>query len=156
MSKTFQGQIKEFKLNTNAKIKSFLRGKTIKVVNTSGGHNYGAVGETTKLSNVSNSTSSYLSQGFPGGNTIYYYEFVVLTEETVEDLNENIKRLKKDKKDIDAEIKTVEAKIEFMKTNSLEKYDEDEFKVFQTLQTLDDASTTAMEKAKIIAKLIRG
>ena len=41
-----------------------------------------------------------------------------------------------------------------MDDNGLENYDEDQFKVYQTLTTLEDATLSKMDKAKMIADLI--
>lgn len=47
-------------------------------------------------------------------------------------------------------------KIDFMTENGLESFDEDEFKVFAVLKQLSNKKTSEIEKAKAIAKLIKG
>ena len=43
-----------------------------------------------------------------------------------------------------------------MQENNLEVYDEDIFKVNEVLKKLDDNSLTGIERAKVIASIIKG
>lgn len=155
---TFAEQMVKLKLNTNIKLSKFLKGKKIKIVTNSGGHNYGGAGTIVTLdgSRMSVVNNSYINQGVADGNAIYFYEFEVIMDETIEEINAYIKQLEVDKKEIDQEITNYRAKMAFMEANGLEKYDEDEFKVYSTLEALENPKTSKMEKAKIIAKLIKG
>lgn len=72
-----------------------------------------------------------------------------------EDVEKNIKDLKKQIKALQTEIKGEESKIKFMQENKLDTYDEEEFKVYKTLEALEDPATSKVQKAKIIAALIK-
>lgn len=56
---------------------------------------------------------------------------------------------------LEADVKEYKDMLTWMKKTKNDKYDATEFKVWSTLQTLDSAKTD-VEKAKIIANLIKG
>lgn len=156
-TESFNVQRKKLGLvSNNAATIGYLRGKRVKVTRNTGGHNYGAAGTVFTVEPSAYISSSGIASAIAGGNTILFTEFTVITDYTEKDIKEQIDSLKKQKKELDSEISVFEARLKFMKAHGLDKFDEDEFKVFSTLDALEDAKTSKMEKAKIIAKLIKG
>lgn len=164
--KSFNVQSKELGLNSvsgsNIKIRQYLIGKKIKILNKSGGHNYGMTGDVITLNNQRMSVSggtgntyNSLNHGIEGGNNLKFTQFTVLTNITVKDIEDNITSLKKDISNIKEEIKKEEVKIEYLKETGSEKYDENEFKVYTTLSLLEDPKLSKLEKAKLVANLIK-
>lgn len=148
---------------TEKEIRDYLEGKEITILNTNGGHNYGAVGEIIKFNNLLGAyvnlggSNPSLDTASVSRNNILFSQFSVkeemLTKESLEaekeNLNANIEEMQK-------EIKSIMMKLSFMKSNGLKAFDEDEFKVYKALTTLEDTSTSKMDKVKILAKLIKG
>ena len=164
--KSFNIQSKELGLNSvdNSafKLKEYLLGKRIKILNTCGGHNYGSTGEVITLNNEkltvsggSGNTYNVLNNGIDGGNSLNFTRFSVLSNLTTKDIQDNIKSLKKNISDIKEEIKKEEVKIEYLKETGSEKYDENEFKVYTTLSLLEDPKLSKLEKARLVANLIK-
>jgi len=54
------------------------------------------------------------------------------------------------------EIGEIEFKVNWMIENDVKVFDEEEFKVFQTISLLEDKTISRFEKSKVIAKLIKG
>jgi len=89
------------------------------------------------------------------GNTLRYSSFRLPIAQKKKELLEEIICLKADKKKIDNEINSIKDKIEFITENQCEKFDEEEFKAFQTLKLVDNPKLSRIEKAKLIAKLLK-
>lgn len=94
------------------------------------------------------------------GNPCYFYndyDTSVLKPSNIEVIPltlENLKNLKKElTKKYKEELELIDAKINFLKETKGEEYDVNEFKVYQTLNILENTDNKA-EKAKLIAKLI--
>ena len=121
-------------------------GDKIKIVYNGAGHNL-PIGSVHTVTNITNNTYGdiYVASPHGGSLTVYAGDFE-LVPQTVEEIEKNIAELKE-------EISVLESKVEFMKINNLEEYDEMQFKAFSVLQLLK-ASKSDIEKAKIIAKLI--
>lgn len=103
-----------------------------------------------------------------GAGSVYYKQPGLSTEccklaielkidiHTIDVLEASVKSLKNSIEAIEKNIKEQEVKIDFMKVNNLQELDETAFKVYTTLTTLDDPNITQIEKANIIANLIKG
>src|ERR1035437_7428807 len=69
-------------------------------------------------------------------------------------LNKKIFFLNKKKTQLDSEIQSINDKLDFITTNNIDVFDENQYKVFQTINTLNKPDISQIEKAKIIAALI--
>ena len=155
MMKTFTQQKRERKLTTVAKIKAYLQNKRIKIVNNAGGHNYGINGTTILLETPTMHVSTTgLSGGFPGGNTINFNEFMVIDILTKDDILNNIEDIEKNIKSLKRDIADEKLKLEFLKETKSKEFNENEFKAFKTLSLLENDSLSKIEKARLIATLI--
>lgn len=132
------------------------------VKGNSNGHNYGAIGNKINVEvfpgsvtapNPSvNSIVNYLTRS---GNSIKLSEIEVRGTSKLKDLEVSLKSLSDRKKEIEGEVKFIKSKIAFMKSNDLEEFNENEFKAFSVLQEINSSSSD-IEKAKVIAKIISG
>jgi len=95
----------------------------------------------------------YLVSTSIGNRNVYGCE-LKMGEPTVESIEEDIKALEKSIVEDQEEVKKLKSKIQFMKENKLETYDENVFKAYHTLTILGEASDT-MSKAKAIAELFK-
>jgi hypothetical protein len=159
--KSFSVQLKTLKINSYPEIVDYLRDKKILILNTTNSHNYGKVGTVVKLtsptlglSGGSGNNYTQLYSGIPSGNTIGFSSFHVLIAQTEEELLAEIKALEKSKKDIDKEIELCKNKIEFIKETGSKEFNENEFKAFNVLKTIDNGKLTRIEKARLIASLV--
>jgi hypothetical protein len=132
-----------------------LTGKKITVTGNRSNHN---IPMGTKLvlkykninsGNTENYTVSYCNSNL----TIYLSDFK-LVPMTKEDLNEEIVFLNDKKTQLDSEIQSINDKLDFITTNNIDVFDENQYKVFQTINTLNKPDISQIEKAKIIAALI--
>lgn len=147
-------------VGSNTKIPTYLIGKKIIITGNSNSHNYGPIGTVVEVTGSpyvnggSGNNFTAVSNLVSGGNQIMFANFSVIEDYTVDMLEEQLEKLKQAKKDIDVEIVEVKAKVSFMKDNKLDTFNENEFKVFHTLQLLSKKDLSEMDKAKAIAKLI--
>ena len=85
-----------------------------------------------------------------GGGAGWVYEYEIAPfEETKEDITKQIDELQ-------SEIDCLKSKLEWMNDVGVDKYDEDEFKVYETLKTLQNEDLDLKGKTKLIASLIKG
>lgn len=147
----------------------YMKGKKCKVL-TKGNHNYGNVGTTFivngyQIDSYLNPSSGYFSSPIGltyglsnlngvGGNSITLNQFYI-GGNTIKDLEEENNSLKTSILDIEKQLKTNNIKISFMKDNRVEDFDETDFKVFETLNLLENENLSKVDKAKAIAKLIK-
>lgn len=141
-----------------------LKGKKVKIIASPAGvnsaHGY-QIGTIVTVSHCNGTlTSPYFGYWNVTDNAtgiirgIYGAEFDV-TACTIEDLDlENVK-IEKQIKDLKDEIRANTQKINFMKDNGLKEFDETDFKVYSVLETLETEGLTKVERAKLIAKLIK-
>lgn len=137
-------------------IRTYLTGKKIKIISVAGGHNYGPVGTVLELTNIATASisSSSINYGIPNGNTLRFTEFTVLTEITSKEIKEDIKMYKEQLKEIEASITQCNNKLDYLKEIGSDKFDDNEFKAYETLKLVDNKKLSTIEKAKLIAKLI--
>lgn len=132
----------------------FLRGKTI-ILNTT--CSYGSKGNRIKID------STYLGSGgavnggyiYAGSGAALYFRYMAVAAETIEELTNEIADNEKSIKELGAENELIRSKIEFMQTNALEEFDDEVFKTYHVLKQLDNKKLTDIEKAKIIARIIK-
>jgi len=108
------------------------------------------------ISSVNNSTSALKSRGGTYGikneqgnlvGSVYGNE-IKLAEETKESLTTIINESK-------LRISEAETKLQFMEDTGSDVYDENTFKAFNVLKLVDDKKLSNIEKAKLIAELIK-
>lgn len=118
-------------------------GKKVKIISNSSGHAI-PIG-TEGIVERQQGNQLFLK----GNGSWFYLTDVKILDTSKDDIAKNIDKLK-------SEIAIAENQLKFMDDNGLENYDEDQFKVYQTLTTLEDATLSKMDKAKMIADLISG
>lgn len=90
---------------------------------------------------------AFLIEDIHGNNAGWVYEHEISIE-SKESILGSIHELER-------EITTLKEKLEWMETMSVDEFDEDEFKVYKTLKTLEDDNLSMMEKTKLIASLVK-
>lgn len=120
------------------KIQKYI-GRKVKVINAAGGV---PVGINSKVASIN---GMLILEGYPQCS-LYPHE-VQLISCTKENIECEISCLEK-------EITSQRSKLQYMTENNLEEFDENQYRVFQTLKTLDNKEITQVQKSKIIAELI--
>lgn len=129
----------------------FKKGMLVKVIGNCNSHGY-EIGKIYKIHSPHGcgEPECYIlaeKNGRPGSTVISIkdMEAVGLTKADFE----------KERDELDKKIAEIDNKIEWMTKNKVEKFDETEYKCWAALKTLD-SKVSMMDKAKIIAKLIKG
>ncbi len=99
--------------------------------------------------NTSNGYESYNITHAAGGDAGWVYVHEIVGSETKEDITKQIDELQ-------SEIECLKSKLEWMNEVGVAEYDEDEFKVYETLKTLQNDDLDIKAKTKLIASLIKG
>lgn len=142
--------IKKKLSNNTTKAREFLSGRRVKIVGNKSGHAQ-PIGTIVELTCATNITVQYYTIA---GCYLYFYDVILLQDETVADIVENIKFHEKTIKEAKEEIAKLESKKKFMEDNKVETWNEEEYKVYAVLQTLKTKKSD-LEKAKVIAELIK-
>ena len=66
-----------------------------------------------------------------------------------------IEELEKELSEAQTKLNNIQFKIDWIKETGSEEFNEDEFKVYQTLKLLDNGKLSMLEKSKLIAELIK-
>jgi hypothetical protein len=95
-------------------------------------------------------SNAWLLSTSPNGHSVgfaydYEMEVIFINLETIEQ-----ELLKKQ-----LEVETLRDKIKWMKEAGVAEFNEDQFKVYQTLKLLDNNDLSTLEKSKLIAELIK-
>jgi hypothetical protein len=69
--------------------------------------------------------------------------------------NLGLKELEQELSEVQTNLDNIQLKINWMKETGSEEFNEDEFKVYQTLKLLDNGKLSMIEKSKLIAELIK-
>lgn len=128
---------------------SLLVGKKVRMLKTSGKFKKGEIHEVTSVSK-GNPDYFYLD----GGNHVLAGSIEMATL-SMEDMKAQEESISKEIKSLQEDKKILKMKMDFMKKNKLDEFDEDEFKAFSILKALQDAGSD-LEKAKVIAKIVKG
>lgn len=136
------------------KVRSFKglkKGQKFIVTKHSGGHNYplNVVLTLKRDYNGATTSGSDIAEEVQYGNTIAI-SCIELVSLTIEEMEKQLQQLEKE---YQKESKELTDKIKFCKDSGLESYDENTFKVYQTLSVLKGKKSD-IEKAKVIAELI--
>lgn len=126
------------------------------------------VGDKLKIKKLDNGISQYgykigqiVTVTYNHANTINIQDEegilqqVNVTLGSLEALSYTKEEIEKDIKELEVKIKSLKDKLAWMKKTGNTEYDETEFTVWQTLETIDSNASQA-DKAKAIAKLIKG
>lgn len=119
-------------------------GKRVKVIANAAGHNI-SIGTVCTVTSAANINSIRVKE-YP--NLVFYQNDVEICPETREDIEKSITEK-------EVEITDLRNKLAYMTENGLEEFDETQYKVLETLKTLDKPDLSQLEKSKIIAKLIQ-
>ena len=84
-----------------------------------------------------------------------YFSHISLGPQNIAGLKEEMVDNEKAAAALLAENESIKSKIEFMEANKLEEYDEELFKVFEVLKQLDNKKLVGIERAKVIAQIIK-
>lgn len=92
-----------------------------------------------------------------GLSSWYYADEIYLSGfDTKEDIEERIKELDIEKKNIDDEINLCKNKLKYLKDAKTDEFNETEYKSFMVIQELNRKDISDYEKAKLIAKIVDG
>lgn len=129
------------------------KGTKVKIISNSSGHGH-PLGSIVSLRNNVTSRTTQLYADTPTGGWFAWndIETVPITIEEFEDQKEAARKLIRE---TEVEIESINKKIEYLKENNLKLFDEDEFKAFSTLKTLEDTNLNTLDKAKKIASLFK-
>lgn len=149
---TLQQLLQKKKIQNNStKVREFLSGKRARVVSNRSGAGI-CVGDIIVFDNTNAITVQYYNTG---AYAAYYYDLELISLGTTEEIDEEISYQGKIIKEATNQIVSLESRKKFMKANKLEVFDEDQFKVYQILQTLKDKKTD-LQKAEVISKIVKG
>lgn len=147
-------------INVTSQIVPTLVGKRIRLKLAVSG--LGKKGDTFRVYNVTNIGSTnaafyfeHLMNSYPGGLFIYYTSLEIADGINRESLLEDKKLLQKRRKALDEEIQKLDDGLSYLTETGQEEATEDEMRVFNTLKALDK-DITPVEKAKLLAKIMRG
>ena len=145
-------------LTNQREVSKELIGKKVRVIANIAGHNM-EIGTTIKVDIAiyggSNNNGTYYRLDTKNSYNVMLTDIEIyeLTKENFEELKKN---LEKKISQLQKEKTLIDSKLTFMKENNLEVYDEDLFKVNEVLKKLDDTTLTGIERAKVIASIIKG
>ena len=149
---------KFFKYLFNKKQKSkIMIGKKVKLVMnpsnkpSSSNVNRGNGLEYTVLRQITTTTleNSWYINDVNGNSAGLVYEW------EIEDYKIGMKELEQELSEAQAKLDNIQLKIDWIKETGSEEFNEDEFKVYQTLKLLDNGKLSMIEKSKLIAGLIK-
>jgi hypothetical protein len=95
-------------------------------------------------------SNAWLLSTSPNGHSVgfaYDYEMEVI--------NINLETIEQELLKKQFEVETLRDKIKWMKEAGVAEFNEDQFKVYQTLKLLDNNNLSTLEKSKLIAELIK-
>lgn len=130
---------------SSEKVAKLIQGKKIIVLGNTSGHGF-KTGSTVLVNNSSKRTDANGCKSVTVNGSWMYTSEIELMETSIEELENSLK-------DLQIQQAEVESKIAYLKKTGQSNFDETEFKIWNTLQTLKTKKSD-VEKAKIIAKLI--
>lgn len=149
---------KGISLADGKKVAKALIGKKIRVIENISNHNM-PIGTIITVDMAQNGGTN-ITGTFYRFDTKNSYSVMLTDVEmcnlSIEDMQESKKVLDKKIIYLQKEKVAIDSKIAFMQENNLTEYDEDLYKVNEVLKKLDDATLTGIERAKVIASIIKG
>jgi hypothetical protein len=129
-------------------------GKKVKIIKTPCNKPTSAFGhigrEMYVVSKYDCTSNSWRLSESPNGPSIgwaYDYEMEVI--------NINLETIEQELLKKQLEVETLKDKIKWMKEAGVSEFNDDQFKVYQTLKLLDNNDLSTIEKSKLIAELIK-
>lgn len=132
------------------------QGAKLVIISNTSGHNI-AIGTKVKFKNYypygnnSNSLSHIQIMEYP--NVYLCLSDIEIDECTIEDIQSELEDAEYILTKATQNCQNIKLKIEYLKETSTTKFDENEFKAYCTLKTLENENLSTMEKAKQIASL---
>jgi len=154
MGTKFTDVIRKRKLNTPAKIKEYLTGKVLTILNNANGHNYGNTGDSFKIDENARVGIRSMERGIPGGNTIEYSQFSVPDMVTENDLVEELNNLTEQKDNLVEEIDSMNNKLSYIRESNSDIFNEEEYKTFNIIKLIENSELTSDERIKKLTELI--
>ena len=129
-------------------------GKKVKLVNGPSNKKFssnGYIGDGKEYVVTSRYTmdKSWLLIDSIGSSSGWAYEW------EMEGYKSGIEELEKELSEAQTKLNNIQFKIDWMKETGSEEFNEDEFKVYQTLKLLENGKLSMLEKSKLIAELIK-
>jgi peptidyl-tRNA hydrolase len=126
----------------------FRVGDKVVIVQDTSDHGY-KIGRNVVVASVSSTTLQIMNpKTGKVGHFWLHHSDVKLTSTNVTGLQEELQRLK-------AAVDEVEQKLAFVKETQSEEFDPEEFRVYRILTTFDGVGGTLLERAKVLAKLLK-
>ena len=135
-----------------------LKGKKVRVIGNGAGHNLPMNSIfTVDMANCggTNHTGTFYRLDAKSSYSVMLTD-IEMCNLTKEDMQASKKYLDEKISEMQKEKLLLDSQIAFMQDNNLEEYDEDLFKVNEVLKKLDDVTLTGIERAKVIASIIKG
>ena len=146
--KTLSTILREQNIRKRADILKFVRGAKLlrKDTNTK-------IDSTEVKFQYSDSNASF---SFPGGKRLYASELLVASGGyTIKDFWEQINALNNQILEIEKEKKLINDKINFLEETGSKEYNENEFRAYAIIKTIERENLSNFEKAQLISKLIK-
>lgn len=154
--KTVQSVLNEKGIINGTQAMALLIGKTITMPANTG---YGTKGTKIRIDGswlvapqCGPGQNGYIYQSSGGA---FYFSNMTMSEQTVKGLEEEMKANLEEIAEIMEANEVISSQISFMKENDLEEYDEDLHKTFEVLKSLDNKKLSGLERAKVIASIIK-
>lgn len=150
----FQQQINANKtaFNNQSKIRQYLNGKKVYIIQNTSGHNYLVGGTVTVNTGVNMPISGNQVQLVNTNSYINYNDFRVIVN-TAEGLKEIIKSCEATIKEAKAEIEQAKKKLSYLEHYEIQDLDEKQYKAYEIVQIFKEDSSDK-EKALAIAQLL--
>lgn len=150
---------KGIKINTatdTAFVKGMLVGRSIKILNQVGSHDYGPDGTKLKVGTLVTVGGDYIDRGKENGtgNNLKFTNFELFAGSTISDVDRRKAELETIIKEAKVEMEVLDMQKVHMQENGVEELTEGEWKIYEMLLTLKTTSRNDMQKAKAIAELL--
>lgn len=156
--KNVQQLLNEKGITTGPQALQLLMGKTVVMSNAVGGYKAGDKVKIDMSGGWQAAPACAAGQNgyiYHGGSAAFYFSNMSISVQTKEGLEAEMVENENSIKELMAENESIKLKIEFIAANSLEEYDDELFKVYEVLKQLDNKKLTGIERAKVIAKIIK-
>lgn len=159
----FSDLVKKHKIKTLVETQQLLNGKKIRIIARTSNHGfpYGDYTVNSVGQSYPTGTNPYLTlslKEFPnlGMPTLYNVDFEILLFSTKADFETEISSLRKQISDNEKLISKYDERLRFMDANNLDEFSEEDFKILNALDYIEDNKLTRVEKAKAIGKMLKG
>lgn len=152
----------KLKGKTQVEANQYVKGKKFKVISNASGSGV-PVGEHITMTSCNIATNTNFGGSTIGAKRIsnnIHTGWCGLAElecpsSTLKDLEDDIESIDNTIIELKQSKKLKEENVQFMKKNGLKEFNEDEFKVFAVLETLEQPGLSKIKRAQLITKLIK-